>query len=74
MNFWRDHLEQIIQSNDGKLLVDKGSISHQEMEEIMDQRYENFDQKRKERDAQQADREDLETLKQIEKKIRKKSS
>jgi hypothetical protein len=71
IEFWKEHLEQIIQSNDGELLLNKGAISHQEMEAIIDQRYESFDKRRKDWEALEADRADLEMLEQIEQELKK---
>lgn len=73
MDFWRQNAEQIIQNNDFVLLQDKGSISHKQMESLALQEYEQFDTRRKAFEAQQADREDEEELKELEDKIKNRS-
>jgi hypothetical protein len=72
ISFWREHLERIIQDNDGKLLDHKGHLSHQEMEVIIDKRYEHFTTRRNQREAEKADEEELRILEEVEKRVKKK--
>jgi hypothetical protein len=58
--------------NDKKVLDHKGSVSKIEMEKHVDGIYEKFVDRRKTNEALLADSQDLEELKQIEEKIKKK--
>lgn len=71
-SFWRENVDKILELNDQKILKTKGRISNAEMEQTVRAVYEAFDAKRKAFDAQQADAQDLEELKQLEEKIQKK--
>ena len=70
MKFWRENVDGIITFNKKELLVGKGSVSSEQMETYVDDVYENFNQKRKRFELQQADAEDMEELKQWEEKIK----
>ncbi|MBW6481813.1 MAG: virulence RhuM family protein [Vicingaceae bacterium] len=69
LQFWRENVDRILQFNDKEILKNAGAISHQQMEEQIKFVYEQFDKKRKEFEAKQAD---LEDLKALEEKIKKK--
>jgi hypothetical protein len=71
MNFWRENVDKILEFQDKKVLQNTGSISKIEMEKHVSQIYTQFDKRRKEFDALQADRNDMEELKQIENEIKK---
>ena len=49
-------------------------MTHLQMEEKVDAIYEEFNKQRKQLDAQKADEQDLEELKQLEDKLTKKSN
>ena len=66
MDFWRDNVDRIIQSNDFKLLNGKGLITHKQMQEIALGEYEQFDTRRKAYEAELADQQDEEELRQLE--------
>lgn len=70
MSFWKQNVDTIIQSNDFELLQDTGSISNKEMEQHVRQVYADFDQRRKQYEAQQADLYDLKELKNLENKLK----
>jgi len=70
MQFWRENVDGIITFNKKELLIGKGSVSNEQMEEFVDAIYENFNEKRKHIELQQADAEDMEELKQLEEKIK----
>ncbi len=72
MKFWRDNVDKILEFHEKPLLTGTGSISKEAMEEKVREIYARFDQKRKTYEAKQADAQDLEELKQLEKKLRKK--
>jgi hypothetical protein len=70
MKFWRENVDGIITFNKKDLLVGKGSVSNEQMENFVDEIYETFDKKRKLFELQKADAEDIEELKQLEEKIK----
>ena len=70
MDFWQENVDKIIEFNDKKLLKDRGSVSKSQMEKIAGQVYEDFNNKRKIADAQQADLEDLKQIEMLEKQIK----
>ena len=70
MDFWKENVDKIIEFNDKKLLKDRGSVSKSQMEKIAGQVYEDFNNKRKIADAQQADLEDLKQIEMLEKQIK----
>ena len=70
MDFWRENADRIIQSNDFALLQSKGSISNQQMQKLALTKYEQFDNRRKTHQAQLADRQDEEELRQLENDIK----
>lgn len=73
MDFWRENVDKLIEFNDKKLLKNKGSVSKAQMEKIASEAYEDFNQRRKIADAEQADREDLEQIERLEKQIKAKT-
>lgn len=70
MTFWKENVDRIIEFNDKKLLTDSGSVSKIEMERIADEIYDKFNARRKEEEAKQADRDDLDDLKRLEDDIK----
>ena len=73
MNFWKTNVDRIIEFNDKKVLDHKGKVSHSQMEKNVDAIYEKFNAERKQVEAQKADEQDLEELKQLEDKLKNKS-
>ena len=71
MDFWRKNADTIIQSNDFSLLQGKGMATKQQMKQRALTEYEQFDACRKVYEAQLADRQDEEELKQLETQIKK---
>lgn len=72
IDFWRDNVDKILDLHDKKILTNAGSISKLEMEKLVNEIYINFDKRRKEYDALEADKEDLEELKKLEQEIKNK--
>jgi hypothetical protein len=70
MDFWRENIDRIIEFNDKEVLENNGSISHNQMEKMVEKVYATFNEKRKEQEAIEADFQDLEELKQIEEKVK----
>ena len=71
LNFWRENVDRILQFNDKNILQNVGSISNAQMEENVRRIYNQFDQKRKQFEAEQADLEDLKALEEKVKKSKK---
>ena len=72
IDFWRENVDRILDFQDKKILTNAGSISKVEMEKLVSKVYTQFDQRRKEYEALQADNEDLEELKKLEQEIKTK--
>ncbi|MDA3905873.1 MAG: virulence RhuM family protein [Bacteroidales bacterium] len=72
MDFWRENVDKILDFQDKRILTHAGSISKKEMEKQVLEIYKSFDKRRKEFEALQADKEDLEELKKIEQEIKSK--
>ena len=72
IDFWRENVERILDFQDKKILTNAGSVNKAEIEKLVSKVYSQFDQRRKEYDAFQADNEDLEELKKIEQEIKSK--
>ena len=69
LNFWRENVDRILLFNDKEILKTAGSVSHKEMELQLKTVYKQFDKNRKKFEAKQAD---LDDLRQIEEKLKKK--
>tara|TARA_R110002049_G_scaffold165051_1_gene331057 strand:- start:748 stop:1743 length:996 start_codon:yes stop_codon:yes gene_type:complete len=67
--FWKNNVDRVLEFNDKDVLLHAGSISHKQMEEKVKSIYEEFDERRKQAEAKEAD---LEDLKLLESKIKKK--
>ena len=70
MKFWKENVDKMLEFNDKRILNNKGKKSNIEMERIVKKVYKKFDKKRKIYEAQLADKQDLEELKEIELKIK----
>ena len=70
MDFWRENIDRIIEFNDKEVLKNNGTISHSQMEKMVEKVYATFNKKRKEQEAIEADFQDLEELKQIEERLK----
>lgn len=71
MIFWQQNIDNILVSNGLNLLSTKGSIGNKQMESIVEKIYSEFDTRRKQLDAQLADEQDLEDLKELEQKLKR---
>ena len=72
MDFWRENVDKILDFQDKKILTHAGLISKIEMEKQVLEIYKNFDKRRKEFEALQADKEDIEELRKLEQEIKSK--
>ena len=71
MDFWRQNVDKILIDNEQSLLKDKGTISHKQMQEQVAMIYDNFNQQRKQFEAELADKEDLQELALLEMEVKK---
>lgn len=71
MKFWYENVARILEFQDKNILRNAGTISNKQMEAKVREIYAHYDKRRKERDALEADKEDMEELKQLEEKIKK---
>ena len=71
MSFWKGNVDQIITSNGFPLLAHAGSISHEQMETKTSALYLDYDQRRKQQEAQAADQQDETELKALENKLKR---
>ena len=70
MSFWRGNVDKVLRFNDKAVLSGAGRISNNKMKEDVAQIYQDFNQKRKKFEAEQADLNDLEEIKTIEKALK----
>ena len=70
MNFWRENVDKILLSNDQRLLPNAGTVSKIQRNEFARRVYEEFNARRKRKEALDADREDMEQLKELEAEIK----
>lgn len=73
MSFWRENINRIIEFNDKQVLTHKGNISNEDMERKVLEIYAKFDNRRKIYEAQIADEQDLEDLKELEHQLKTRS-
>lgn len=69
LQYWRNNVDRLLLFQDKDILQGKGSVSNAEMEDVVKREYDEFDQRRKQIDAQQADIEDLKLLENLERRI-----
>ena len=69
LDYWRKNVDNLLTFQEKDILQGKGSVSNTEAEEIVYSRYDIFNAKRKQLDAQDADAEDLKMLEDLEKSI-----
>ena len=74
MDFWRDNVDKILELNDKLILKGKGSVSNALMEKKVSEIYETYDARRKAFEALQEDEAEIEELKKLEEKIKKKKN
>jgi hypothetical protein len=71
MSFWRQNVDQIIASNGFPVLTHAGKVSHADMERATSARYLDYDQRRKQGEAREADAQDDAELKALENTLKK---
>ena len=70
IKFWQENVDEIITFNKKNLLIGKGNVTNEQMEKFVENVYENYNEKRKHFELQQADTTDMMELIQIENKIK----
>jgi len=71
MSFWRQNVDQIISSNGFPLLTHAGRVSHAQMESTTSALYLDYDQRRRQDEARQADAQDDAELQALESTLKK---
>jgi hypothetical protein len=66
LEFWRNHVDGMLQFNGQAVLKNAGKVSHEEMLRIAHARYEAFDTQRRTAEAQDANAQDARDLQEIE--------
>lgn len=70
MAFWQQNVEQIISSNGFTVLTHAGKVSHARMEQQIEPLFMDFDQRRKQQEAAQADQQDEAELEALENSLK----
>ena len=70
MEQWAEKLDAFLSFNEHELLTHAGKVKAEVAKRIAEERYEEFDTKRRAEEAIAADREDMEELEEIEKRLR----
>lgn len=70
LDFWRKNLDKMLEFNDQPILEGAGTISHEQMIAIANQRYAAFDGQRRQRERLQADADDLKEIEQLEQSLK----
>lgn len=73
LDYWRTNVERLLEFNDRPILKTAGSVSAANMKAIVEERYEQFDSRRRYAEAIEADHEDFCALEEAEKKLLKKA-
>lgn len=71
MDFWRENVDSLLKFQGKEILQGFGTISNKEMENLVREKYEKFNEKRKEIEAQNADKIDIKELESKYKEISK---
>ena len=70
MGFWRENVDKILLANDQPLLTNAGQVNKEHKDKYAWQVYEEFNARRKRKEALEADLEDMEQLKELEAEIK----
>ena len=73
MSFWKENVDRLLNFQNKKILQGSGTVSNAQMESHVVKLYEQFDQKRKAYEAKNAGKNDLEEIKAIESKLKKRN-
>ena len=67
--FWRNRVDGMLAFNGQPVLQNAGAVSHEDMLNIAQARYTNFDQHRRANEALEAEAVDLQEIEQLEKRV-----
>jgi len=70
LDFWRNNVDKMLAFNDQRILEGAGSVSHENMQKTVQDRYEDFDQNRRTSEAKAADAADLKEIEQLEQDLK----
>ena len=71
VSFWRANVDRLLSFQNKNILKGAGSMSKAQMENKVRDVYEEFDDRRKKYDALEADKKDIEEIKEIEEKLKR---
>jgi hypothetical protein len=66
---WRQYIDSFMAFNEQPLLRNAGSVSHEHMKQVAHERYEQFDQHRRQAEALAADAQEMVELERLEKRL-----
>ena len=69
LDYWRSSVDRMLASNDQPLLSGPGAVSRENMKTIAENRYEEFDAKRRHNEALESDAEDLKAIESLERDL-----
>jgi hypothetical protein len=69
LDYWRTNVDRMLEFNERPVLQGPGRMSHSRMKEIVSERYEEFDGRRREAERLAADAEDVKALESLAKEI-----
>lgn len=72
--YWRENVDRLLTFQDKKILQNAGSVTHEAMEQKVNEIYTRFDQRRKTEDAKAEDAQDMEDLCALEQQIKNKKT
>lgn len=72
LDYWRENVDRMLEFNEQPILDRAGSVSRQKMKEIAEERYAEFDAKRRQAEAIEADAEDLKAIEELERDLKRK--
>ena len=71
LDYWRSTVDRMLTSNDQPLLDGPGAVSRENMKTIAENHYEKFEAKRRQNEAMESDAEDLKTIEDLEKDVKR---
>ncbi len=71
LDYWRHNVDRMLTFNEQPILEGAGSMSREQMKEVVEARYADFDANRKEAEAMKADTEDLKAIEELEKDLKR---
>lgn len=74
LDYWRQNVDHILEFNEQPVLNDAGSVSREQMKEIAEGRYADFDTRRRQAEAIEADTEDLKAIEELERDLKRKGT